>query len=198
MNSRQHSSSPHQRRMLPLWTALALLLGMVIPNAWAKQPKQSSSSATVVAHLPFEGKSSQDMAMETQGSKRYLYVLHGEQQGVSVLDISNPRKPRVIGSAASPDPATNHLDASGALVMLSALPATSASAPDDLVLWDTSQPASPKVVKRFANVNKVLSDNAGFTYVLNNEGLWVVSSASTNHADNNNEFQWPNIEYRVP
>ena len=46
---------------------------------------------------------------------------------------------------------------------------------EDLVLWDLSNPAAPRVVQKFSGVVKWLQDERNFIYVLNGDGLWVVS-----------------------
>ena len=46
---------------------------------------------------------------------------------------------------------------------------------DDLVLWDLSNPAAPRVVQKFSGVVKWLQDDRNFIYVLNGDGLWVIS-----------------------
>jgi hypothetical protein len=55
------------------------------------------------------------------------------------------------------------------------LPRRSSASTDDLVLWDLSNPAAPRVVQKFTGVVKWLQDERHFTYVLNGDGLWVVS-----------------------
>ena len=54
-------------------------------------------------------------------------------------------------------------------------PMHSSTSDDDLVLWDLSNPAVPRVVQKFSGVVKWLQDERNFIYVLNGEGLWVVS-----------------------
>jgi hypothetical protein len=49
------------------------------------------------------------------------------------------------------------------------------SAKDDLVFWDLSNPKMPRVVQKFSGVVKWLQDERNLVYVLNNEGLWVIS-----------------------
>jgi hypothetical protein len=46
---------------------------------------------------------------------------------------------------------------------------------DGLVLWDLSNPAVPRVVQKFEGVVKWLQDERDFVYVLNADGLWIVS-----------------------
>jgi len=55
------------------------------------------------------------------------------------------------------------------------LPMRSSTSNDDLVLWDLSNPAAPRVVQKFTCVVKWLQDERNFIYVLNGDGLWVVS-----------------------
>src|SRR5437016_8369858 len=55
------------------------------------------------------------------------------------------------------------------------LPMRSSTSNDDLVLWDLSNPAAPRVVQRFSGVVKWLQDERKFIYVLNGDRLWVVS-----------------------
>src|SRR4029077_16144028 len=46
---------------------------------------------------------------------------------------------------------------------------------DDVVLLDFSNPAAPRVVQKFTGVVKWLQDERNFIYVLNRDGLWVIS-----------------------
>jgi hypothetical protein len=55
------------------------------------------------------------------------------------------------------------------------LPMYSRTSTDDLVLWDLSNPVAPRVVQKFSGVVKWLQDERNFIYVLNGDGLWVVS-----------------------
>ncbi len=66
-----------------------------------------------------------------------------------------------------------------------------------LVLWDISKPDSPRVIQRFANVSRVLSDDRGYVYILNDDGLWVISAPAHYLQDQPNPFQtfWVCAEY---
>jgi hypothetical protein len=55
------------------------------------------------------------------------------------------------------------------------LPMPSSKFNDELVLWDLSNPAAPQVVQKFSGVVKWLQDERNSIYVLNGEGVWVVS-----------------------
>jgi hypothetical protein len=63
-----------------------------------------------------------------------------------------------------------------AIVSESNVPSTKSNASTkNLVLWDTSNPATPREVQRFAGVVRWLEDDRNFIYVLNGDGLWVLS-----------------------
>ena len=55
----------------------------------------------------------------------------------------------------------------------------------ELVLWDISDPDNPRVVQRFAGVVRVLHDKRNYTYVLNQDGLWVVYDKQPAPEDDN-------------
>ena len=55
------------------------------------------------------------------------------------------------------------------------LPMRNDTSNDNLVVWDLSNPAAPRVVQKFSGVVKWLQDGRNFIYVLNGDGLWVVS-----------------------
>ena len=182
---------------------LALMLCAAMPNAWAKQHKPDPSQAVlVVAHVPFDGKALKDMSIQTQANgNRYLYVEHSPEQGVSVLDIAKPSQPTLVGSVAWPDAASSRIrDVTAEAMLLAAAAGNSTSNPpanDPLVLWDTSMPNSPKVVQRFANISRVISDDRGYVYILNDDGLWVISTPTAYRQNQPNPFQtlWVCVEY---
>ncbi len=190
-------------RTLQVWT-LPLILCAAMLNVSAEQRKPDSSEAVVVvAHMAFAGKSSTDMAIQTKANgDRYLYVEHSPEQGISVVDITKPWEPELVGSTLWPDPATTHVaDMAGEAVLLTEAEINSAAgqastprANAPLILWDTSSPNSPRVVQRFANVNRILSDDRGYVYVLNAEGLWVISTPTADRQGDPDALQ-NHVEY---
>jgi hypothetical protein len=165
-------------------TAMALLATVLLVSSGASakdhKPKESDNQARVVAHIPFTGLSAIDMAMQNKGNdKVYLYVQHSQAQGISIIDISRPAEPKALGVIPWPDPAmSSRMNVTGDLAIIAetgALPMRSSTSNDDLVLWDLSNPAAPRVVQKFSGVVKWLQDGRNFIYVLNGDGLWVVS-----------------------
>jgi hypothetical protein len=161
---------------------LTIVLVVTVSSALAKEhkPKGSGAGSQVVAHISFSGLSAVDMAMQRKvNDKYYLYVEHSEDQGISIIDVSKPAQPKPVGVIPWPDPAlSSRMSLTGAVAIISesqALPMHSRASTDDLVLWDLSNPAAPRVVQKFSGVVKWLQDERNFIYVLNGDGLWVVS-----------------------
>jgi len=164
--------------------ALALLSALLLVSAGAsaKDHKltRSDNQASVVAHISFTGLSVVDMAMQKKvDDKYYLYVQHAKDQGISIIDISKPAQPKAIGVIPWPNPAlSSRMNVTGDLAIIAesgVLPVRSGTSDDDLVVWDLSNPAAPRVVQKFLGVVKWLQDERNFIYVLNGDGLWVVS-----------------------
>lgn len=167
---------------------LALLFTIVfvvtLSSASVKEhkPKGSGAGSQVVAHMSFSGLSAVDMTMQRKvNDKYYLYVEHSKGQGISIIDISKPAQPRVVGLIPWQDPTlSSRMSLTGGLAIIAESkakvpPMHSSTDTDDLVLWDLSNPAAPRIVQKFSGVIKWLQDERNFIYVLNGDGLWVVS-----------------------
>jgi hypothetical protein len=168
----------HSSMASALLTAVLLVSGVV--SAKGHKVQGSDNQAHVVAHISFSGLSAVDMAMQKKvNDKYYLYVQHSKDQGISIVDISKPAQPKAIGVIPWPDRAvSSRMNVTGDLAIITeteVLPMHSSTTNDDLVLWDLSNPAAPRVVQKFSGVVKWLQDERNFIYVLNGEGLWVVS-----------------------
>jgi len=160
-----------------LTTVLLLPLG----NASAKdrKAKQSANEAHIVAQVSFNALSAVDMAMHKANDKYYLYVQHSKDEGVSIIDVSKPSQSKSLGVISWPDQgASSRMVVIGGLAIISeseTLPTRGGRSSDQIVLWDLSNPAAPRVVQKFTGVIRWLQDDRNFIYVLNAEGLWVVS-----------------------
>jgi hypothetical protein len=161
---------------------LALLATVLLVTGGAsakeRKAKASDNQAHVVAHVPFEGLSGVDMAMQKKvNDKYYLYVQHSKDQGISIIDISKPDHPKAVGLVPWPDPsASSRMNVMGDLAIIAETDVPRRSSSDEeLVLWDLSDPAAPRVVQKFEGVVKWFEDDRDFIYVLNAQGLWIVS-----------------------
>jgi hypothetical protein len=162
-----------------LIVASTVLLVASVAQAKDHKPKPDNQ-AQVVAHISFSGLAVMDMAIQKKPNDQYyLYVQHARDQGISVIDIGKPAQAKVIGLMSWPDSAmagSMNLTGNMALIAESEVLSTPRSSPkNDLVLWDMSNPTSPRVVQKFSGVVKWLEDERSFIYVLNGDGLWVIS-----------------------
>src|SRR6266478_5949006 len=161
--------------------SLALLstMSLVSGGASAKEHKVkgSDNQAHVVAHISFSGLSAVDMVMQRKvNDTYYLYVQHSKDQGISIIDITKPAQPKVVGAIPWPDPAvSSRVNVTGDLAIISESGLRTAPPTMTLVLWDLSNPAAPRAVQKLSGVVKWLQDERNFIYVLNDNGLWVVS-----------------------
>jgi hypothetical protein len=79
---------------------LTIVLVVTVSGASAKEHKLKGAGAgsQVVAHISFSGLSAVDMAMQKKvNDKYYLYVQHSKDQGISMVDVSNPPRPKAVG-----------------------------------------------------------------------------------------------------
>ena len=169
----------HSRGLVLLTSLLLVFLGA----AAAKDHKsmKPTNRPRVVAHIQFDGMSEVDMTIQTRpGDKYYLYVQHSKGEGVSIMDISRPEKPKAIAILHEEDSAGGgSMTISGNLAIVSEHAAASSHGGEfsdvDVLLWDTSDPTSPRLVQKFPKVVQWLQDDRGFIYVLEDDGLWIVS-----------------------
>ena len=56
----------------------------------------SYTGARVIAHLALSGASPRQMFLQQAGRKQYLYMQQPSQQGFTVVDVTKPRKPKVV------------------------------------------------------------------------------------------------------
>ena len=174
----------------PIVLAIAGTILLAASSASAKQHKEkvSENSPHVVAHLAFNGTPVVGMAIQRRADDTYyLYVEHSRERGISIVDIGKPEQPKVIAVKPWPDPAmSNRMSLTGDLAVIdeTEVATTPASSPsNELVLWDMSNPAAPKEVQKFTGVVKWLEDERNFIYVLNSDGLWVISEPTDRQAE---------------
>jgi hypothetical protein len=169
-----------QLNQLAMVLLTAVMLTSVGAFATDRKVKESDHQARVVAHLSLSGLSGVDMTMQKKGDhKYYLYVQHPKDQGISIIDISKPAQPKAIALIPWPRLALSRsMSVTGDLAIIAGNPVLAgpeSTSEDHLVLWDLSNPAAPRVVREFSGVVKWLQDERNLIYVLNGDGLWVVS-----------------------
>lgn len=158
--------------------ATAILLSVNTALAKEHKPITSNNESSVVGHISFPGRAVLDMTIQETADKKFLYVQHPGEEGISVIDISTPTKAKLVSVIPWPDAAvTSQINTMGSVAVITesgVVPAHDRTS-SDLVLWDLSNPTSPRVMQKFHGVLRWLEDEQNFIYVLNGDGLWIVS-----------------------
>jgi hypothetical protein len=143
--------------------------------------------AKVIAHLPLSG-GTQQMFLQQEGTRQYLYVQQPSEQGVTVIDITKPERPKVVnqlplenltkvsfGLAISEMP--ENASTLGAFLSDENAEGPGGSAVLESVrVLDVSDPVHPRTVRNFDGVTSIVQDSArNLLYVANGDGVWVVS-----------------------
>ena len=149
----------------------------------------SHTDAKVIAHLALSGASPRQMFLQQAGRKQYLYLQQPAQEGLTVVDVTKPTKPKIVSHVVGEDLT---LVSSG--LAIAEKPANSAamgnsravegaegargggSIPESVRVLDVSDPAHPRTVQTFSGVTSVLPDTGrNLIYVANSQGIWILS-----------------------
>jgi hypothetical protein len=151
----------------------------------SEQPatKPTDVPATVIAHLPLPQATGNQMLLQKENAKQYLYVQQASKQGFMIVDVTKPEKPSLLKGSAQSDQATaGDLDMVSPNVAIAQAPEktsstlTSNSRPTETVrVLDLSDPRNPKTLETFTKVTSLLPDGThGLIYLTNNNGLWIL------------------------
>src|SRR5579863_8304917 len=155
----------------------------VMASASAAPQKPTDVPATVIAHLPLPQATGNQMLLQKEAGKTYLYVQQASKQGFMIVDVSKPDKPNLLKRTAEASQATaGNLEMVSPAVAIAEAPEkkpttlTSSAHPTETVrVLDLSDPRNPKTLQEFNGVTSVLPDGGhGLIYLTNNEGLWVL------------------------
>ncbi|MFZ3211937.1 MAG: hypothetical protein WA188_10500 [Terriglobales bacterium] len=168
----------------PVWACIVPLV--VVAFVYAKDepdPKPTEVPATVIAHLPLPQATGDQMLLQKENGKQYLYVQQASKAGFMVVDVSKPDKPNLLKRAAQPNqPTAGNMEMVSPDVAIAETPekkpdaVSSSKHPTETVrVLDLSDPRNPKTLQEFNGVTSLLPDgNHGLIYLTNNEGLWVL------------------------
>ncbi|MFY9912714.1 MAG: hypothetical protein WAK56_22950 [Candidatus Sulfotelmatobacter sp.] len=149
--------------------------------------------ARIAGHVELRGKAAQQMILQHDGKKTYLYVRQPAEQGYTVVDVTKPKRPKIV----------NHLPQQNLSIVDSGLgfaetpesTATSSSSavndsrvndprqrqqaqstPQTVQVIDVVDPAHPRRVKTFNGVTSIVNDSARhLTYIANADGIWILA-----------------------
>jgi hypothetical protein len=165
-----------------LVSLLPVLCGAAL-SAEQPVPKPTDVPATVIAHLPLPQAAGNQMLLQRENAKQYLYVQQAGKQGFMVVDVSKPEKPSLLKRTAESNQATSgNLEMVSPDVAIAEAPEktpttlTSSNHPTETVrVLDLSDPRNPKTLETFTKVTSLLPDGGhSLLYLTNNEGLWIL------------------------
>jgi hypothetical protein len=161
-----------------------LAVSVALSLAKDELPKKPTDvPATVIAHLPLPQATGNQMLLQKEEGKQYLYVQQASKQGFMVVDVSKPEKPTLLKRTAQSNQATTgDLEMVTPNVAIAEAPEkkpttlTSSSHPTETVrVLDLSDPRNPKTIQEFNGVTSLLPDGGhGLIYLTNNQGLWIL------------------------
>jgi len=172
--ARNHRSTP---------LAFVAFVAALAPGADAKHRAATppEQPAIVVAHVPLASSPTNQMNLQENGGKQYLYIGANSNQGFTVVDVTNPGQPNVVTRLAWPNQASSgRLQlVSGGLGLAEAPDGSMAADPAPstrtVKVLDLSDPANPRAILSFSGVTSTLNDEAhNLVYITNSEGLWIV------------------------
>jgi len=153
--------------VIQLMALLLIAVAVAMPaTSWSK--KHDEADARLVGHLRFESKILVDMVLTTGGGRRYLYVLHSQDEGVSIIDVTSPSQPKLLGTTFWPEGAEL-----GGLTFMGDY----AVGDDTSVSRAHSRLSEAKVVTSLAHVKRAIF-NEGLVYVLTDTEVWIVGVPS--------------------
>src|SRR6202030_1062 len=128
---------------------LCLTLGAV---AEEKIVKPQDVPATLVAHLPLPQPAGNQMLLQRENGKQYLYVQQAAKQGFMVVDVTKPEKPSLLKRTAESNQATSgNLEMVTPEIAIAEAPektpttlSTSNHPTETVRLLDLSDPRNPK------------------------------------------------------
>jgi hypothetical protein len=162
----------------------ALFLGFwLLPSSTPAQTPQGHEVTKVIAHMPLENMHVNQMFVEKRGAKYFLFMHRPNKDVFAVVDVTNPSKPVLVSrdemkGDASVRPEEN------SVVAISVIPEGAeqpAAIPTDTVqLLNLANPKDVKVLKTFKGVTAFTPDDGRkLVYLVNSEGLWVISHHMT-------------------
>jgi|SRR5580704_1454171 hypothetical protein len=173
-----------QKFVVSAIAVLALFVVLAAASPANDPPKKPTDvPATVIAHLPLPQPTGNQMLLQKEEGKQYLYVQQASKQGFMVVDVSKPEKPNLLKRTAQSNQATaGNLEMVTPDVAIAEAPEKkpntliSSNHPTETVrVLDVSDPHNPKTLQEFNGVTSLLPDaGRGLIYLTNNEGLWVL------------------------
>jgi hypothetical protein len=162
---------------------LLLLSAILLYGTEQPAPKPTDVPATILAHLPLPQPTGNQMLLQREEGKQYLYVQQASKQGFMIVDVSKPEQPSLLKRTAAQNQSTaGNLEMVSPDVAIAEAPEktpttlTNSNRPTETVrLLDLSDPHNPKTLETFNRVTSLLPDgHHGLIYLTNDQGLWIL------------------------
>jgi hypothetical protein len=169
-----------ERLFLTLLTGTLLIsAGLEAKDKKVKTPpKEPEDAIEVVGHIPLTNGSVMRFLTTQHYSSYYLYAERAAGNGVTLVDVTKPARPSVLGDVAyAPNGGAGSLFAvAGTAALVADGQATSPTlAPQTIRIMDFSDPLHPKVDHEFTGVTAVTRDERrGLIFLANAEGIWIL------------------------
>jgi hypothetical protein len=153
------------------WLIALILIGVAVAvpaQMTAANRKQDGADARVVGHFSFDGKALVDMALTTGADRHYLYVQHANDEGVSIVDVTNFSQPKLLCTTFWPEGAeVGGLTFLGDYAIGEVLPIGGGPVATDA--------GGARFVKGFMRVKRAILDQ-GMVYVLTDTDVWILKA----------------------
>jgi hypothetical protein len=170
-------------RFARIAVAGVLLVGSALASTEAKKHRKSvPSDMQVVGHSALDGLRGVKMFVRENEGKYYLYAANQSSQGFAIVDVTEPREPKLIKNYQATAGVPGTLEQIGDLTFATIESKLEEGAQNNLratrfTVWDLADPANPKVFKSFSDVSGVFVDDRKLIYVMDGEGLWILKKA---------------------
>jgi hypothetical protein len=172
-----------RNRLVSLVSLFLFFAFLSVKPSIAASPEEQ---VRVLAHLPLEGMHVNQMFVQQRGNKYYLYLHRPGKNAFALVDVTKPDKPVLLSRNALKETSRAQVEppAGGSVLAIAVTPeggqgqgAPAAKLPTETVqLVDMSNPKGGKTIKTFKGVTSMYPDDARkLVYLVNDEGLWVVS-----------------------
>jgi hypothetical protein len=155
-----------------------LAVAIALPVA-AKSNKRGEAGVKVVSHFRFEGRTAVDLALTAGSGRRYLYVRHPQDGGVSILDVTNLSHPKLLSTTFWPEGAElGTVTFMGDYAIGKVLAINDNAVVGDGPALRTGFLSRKLQPKGFGPVKRAIFDG-GVVFLLTDTGVWIVESPST-------------------
>jgi hypothetical protein len=155
-----------------------------------RTPTEGTEHIRVVGHLPLQNMHVNQMFVQQRGSKVFLFLHRPTKQAYAVVDVTKPESPVLVSRDTLKESSATQIEgtAPGSAFAIAVTPENATESqssatplPSETVQFvDMSNPKSAKTVKIFKGVTSIYPDDGRkLVYLVNGDGLWIVSHNMT-------------------